>query len=263
MAICGLASVALGATIASYDASLGTFPTSQGWTQAGTIAPPSSVSGDVLSYGPTTTNGTYYWLVNRSSGTEDFATGTWSITVDLRLTGATFGNVSGFRRGGFVVFLADDAGRWIVADLGDSFVSLRNDDVGTSDPQASFNLTGAFHLVTLEAGPTGGRLLVDNVEQLTLPLGTGQSTPTLAYFGEVSILASAELTEIRSVVLTGPPPCHGDINGDGKTSVADFNILAFSFAQAVPPGTNGDLNGNGFVNASDFNILAGDFGCGF
>jgi len=58
-----------------------------------------------------------------------------------------------------------------------------------------------------------------------------------------------------------PSACPGDVNGDGKTNVADFNILASHFAQAVPPNTNGDLTGDGFVNVADFNILAGDFGC--
>jgi len=57
------------------------------------------------------------------------------------------------------------------------------------------------------------------------------------------------------------PGCVGDINGDGKTNVADFNILASHFAQAVSPNTSGDLTGDGFVNVADFNILAGDFGC--
>jgi len=57
-------------------------------------------------------------------------------------------------------------------------------------------------------------------------------------------------------------PCKGDVNLDGKTSVADFNILAGNFATAVTPYTNGDLTGDGFVNVADFNILAGDFTCG-
>ncbi len=58
------------------------------------------------------------------------------------------------------------------------------------------------------------------------------------------------------------PGCVGDVNGDGHTNSADFNILAASFGSSVAPGTNGDLTGDGLVNASDFNVLAGDFGCG-
>jgi len=76
--------------------------------------------------------------------------------------------------------------------------------------------------------------------------------------------SSDEYWALDNVVVTGPPVvCPGDANGDGKTNVADFNILALHFAQAVAPNTNGDLNGSGFVNISDFNIMAGDFQCGY
>jgi len=69
-------------------------------------------------------------------------------------------------------------------------------------------------------------------------------------------------TEAWMAVLAPTPACAGDITGDHRTTVADFNIVASHFAQTVAPHTNGDLSGNGFVNVADFNILAGDFGCG-
>jgi len=62
-------------------------------------------------------------------------------------------------------------------------------------------------------------------------------------------------------LIAPPPACTGDVNGDGRTNVADFNILASHFATPVPPHTNGDLTGDGFVNVADFNLLATDFGC--
>jgi len=58
-----------------------------------------------------------------------------------------------------------------------------------------------------------------------------------------------------------PIPCVGDINGDLRTNVADFNILAFHFGQFVSQGTFGDLNRSGKVDVNDFNILASDFAC--
>lgn len=59
-----------------------------------------------------------------------------------------------------------------------------------------------------------------------------------------------------------PPPCPGDLSGDGITNILDFNILASHFGEGpgVPP-YFGDLTGDGFVTIADFNILAGDFGC--
>ncbi len=62
-------------------------------------------------------------------------------------------------------------------------------------------------------------------------------------------------------IVVPPPSCAGDVNGDGFTNSADFNILASHFGQSVPPGTLGDLSGDGLVNSADFNVLAGDFGC--
>lgn len=59
-----------------------------------------------------------------------------------------------------------------------------------------------------------------------------------------------------------PDDCPGDINGDGKTDLADFNILAVNFGLGPDASrSQGDLNGDGFVNLADFNILAVDFGC--
>lgn len=57
-------------------------------------------------------------------------------------------------------------------------------------------------------------------------------------------------------------PCAGDINGDFKTDLADFNILAINFGiSGNATREQGDLNGDGAVNLADFNILATDFGC--
>jgi len=61
-------------------------------------------------------------------------------------------------------------------------------------------------------------------------------------------------------------PCPTDLNADGVTNIADFNILASNFGQGNPACKTpweGDLSCDGVVNISDFNILAGDFGCGF
>lgn len=65
-----------------------------------------------------------------------------------------------------------------------------------------------------------------------------------------------------------PPPAdknasvdkaHGDINGDGKVSLADFSILAYWFKrplteQALSSGV--DLNHDGKVTLADFSIMA-------
>jgi len=55
--------------------------------------------------------------------------------------------------------------------------------------------------------------------------------------------------------------CIGDVNLDGFTNVADFNIVASNYGDAVTPWTGGDLNGDGQVKVADFNVLASDYGC--
>ena len=65
----------------------------------------------------------------------------------------------------------------------------------------------------------------------------------------------------RAALAVPPPPCIGDLNGDGSTNVLDFTLFTSHFGSAVPPGTSGDFDGNGTVNVLDFSIFLGDFGC--
>lgn len=200
---CAAAAVAH-ATPIVYDPTLGTLPQAQGWTFPGSTLAGAAVSGGILSYGPTTTGGTTYWTHTPASPAMDFTQDTWTLSALVRLEGSTFGNVSGFRRGGFNLSLRDDNGLWIHSEFGDTMADLRNDNNGTSDPTFAVTLDDAFHLLTLEAGPGGGKLYIDGTLRLTLALGTG-ATGEGAYFGEASTLASAVRTDIARVVLTPTP----------------------------------------------------------
>jgi hypothetical protein len=56
--------------------------------------------------------------------------------------------------------------------------------------------------------------------------------------------------------------CPGDLNGDGRTDLADLGILLADFG-CVPPGPCvGDLNNDGRTDLADLGILLSDFGCG-
>ncbi|MCE7975344.1 MAG: hypothetical protein DYG92_13635, partial [Leptolyngbya sp. PLA1] len=161
---------------------------------AGAVGLPGSV--------PQTTSGTTFWRVDPAA--IDFSLQTWTLSAVVQLSGSTFGNPSGFRRGGFNLSLVDDSGRWIHSEFGDTMADLRNDNNGTSDPTHAVTLDDGFHLLTLEAGPGGGKLYIDGTLRLTLALGTGAGSPG-ASFGESSILASAVRTDIGRVVLTPTP----------------------------------------------------------
>jgi hypothetical protein len=64
-----------------------------------------------------------------------------------------------------------------------------------------------------------------------------------------------------AVTAVTPPGCPGDLNGDGRTDLADLGILLGDFG-CVPPGPCvGDLNNDGRTDLADLGILLADFGC--
>lgn len=210
MKVCAVAAIAavLVASAAHatvvFDGNAGTLPTAQGWTFDGSYNAPMNVSGGQLTMGPTSVSGTTFWnhdLVEPLN----FATQTAYIEATVRLTGAGFGNVSGYRRGGFSLYIQDSAGLWIIADVGDGHISLGNDNNRTSDPAMAFDLTDAFHTLRLEAGPMGARLLVDGTEMLTLALGGGAVGSAGGWWGDGTILAAASQIEVRRAELVPAP----------------------------------------------------------
>jgi hypothetical protein len=76
------------------------------------------------------------------------------------------------------------------------------------------------------------------------PFGTVASTPVSRSFTVIAV----------------PPPCPGDLDGDGQRNTVDLVIFLGNFGLAVNPGTNGDLDNNGVVNVVDLTILLGNFG---
>ncbi|MFO0831765.1 MAG: hypothetical protein U0637_07955 [Phycisphaerales bacterium] len=202
------ASLSQGAII-RYDASQGTLPTDQGFSYTGSVGAPQDTSGVTLVHGPISVSDMSAWQKQFPAGTMNFATSTWSATMTVRLTGSDFGNASGMRRAGYSIFLSDDAGRWVIADLGSSMIGLRNDAVGTSDPSVSANLSGAFRTVTLEAGPSGARLFLDGALQTTLALGTGQTVRNTVFWGDGANTAGVALAEVHDLTLVPAPGVAG------------------------------------------------------
>ena len=56
------------------------------------------------------------------------------------------------------------------------------------------------------------------------------------------------------------PPCVGDVNGDGRTDLADLGILLADFG-CTGGSCAGDLDGDGDTDLADLGILLADFGC--
>jgi len=119
----------------------------------------------------------------------------------------------------------------------------------------------------------GSTVVAQNLGTITPPLGGAQdavltytspaSGPTIGQPIRIQLYgpSQANFDNVR-LEDSVPVACPGDVNGDGKTNTADFNILATNFATGSgKTRAQGDLSGDGFVNTADFNILAGDFGC--
>ena len=78
-------------------------------------------------------------------------------------------------------------------------------------------------------------------------------------------LGGPESNEVSIMVgAVPPPPCVGDIDGDGDTDVFDFGEFAAAFGSALgDPEYNpaADLDGNEAIDVFDFGLFATDFGC--
>ena len=83
-------------------------------------------------------------------------------------------------------------------------------------------------------------------------------------FTEIILVNDFEIEmAIRSPASACPGGCAGDLNGDGRTDLADLGILLADFGCTTPPGPCvGDLNNDGNTDLADLGILLADFGCG-
>ena len=62
------------------------------------------------------------------------------------------------------------------------------------------------------------------------------------------------------VIPTVPPPCPGDVNGDGVVDLSDLAIALSNYGATNATPAMGDLNGDGVVDLSDLVDLLGHYG---
>jgi hypothetical protein len=63
--------------------------------------------------------------------------------------------------------------------------------------------------------------------------------------------------------IVGPPPCPGDLDGDGVRNVTDFGLFADAYGSSLGDANynpDADLDGDGSVNVTDFSLFAAVFG---
>lgn len=113
--------------------------------------------------------------------------------------------------------------------------------------------TGGAGTVVYTAGVTGSGACNNAVLTFT----PDENTPDVLFY--VCTNHTGMGNQIN--VMTPPPPCPGDTNGDHMTNGADLSVLLGQFNTNVAPGTGADFNGDSVVNGADLSVLLSAFGC--
>jgi hypothetical protein len=212
------ANYALADVVAWYASSNDT-PAAVGWTLNNSSGAPIVPSPDSMLIGPSTFSG----LANFSFDLTPLGPAgvPVSLEVTARIQEATYGNMSGFLRGGYEMYLTDGLGRYVVAEIGPAAVALRTDNAGLASPTFAINTTDTFHtyLLTIDAGQA--TLSIDGQPVLSDSLSSAGALPDTASFGDGTILGSSTSRTRRAILSTGVPPC------SGADLVAPFGVLNF------------------------------------
>lgn len=186
----------------TWSASSGTTPESVGWSYVGGTPP--AVSGGELSLGPTSYSGVSYYSFDLAPLALDPAQGI-ALEIDVRIDAATYGNQSGFLRGGFEMYYENEAGAYAIAEMGESAVALRTANAGLSSPSAAIDTTSMIRTYRLDVVGTSAALSVDGSPLLSTTFGGATSLGTM-YFGDVTVLGSstAGVTGVRIIAVPSP-----------------------------------------------------------
>jgi hypothetical protein len=132
------------------------------------------------------------------------------------------------------------------------------EDVGIASGSDAFGASWGFPVVLASgtySGTTGKLSVSDH------PTGSGPGL-TLLYGNTMDGFNDSQKVEFAETVAAHTVKVGtalGDINGDGKTDLVDFNILKTNFG-LMGGRELGDLDGDAFITLADFSILKDDFG---
>ena len=72
---------------------------------------------------------------------------------------------------------------------------------------------------------------------------------------------ASRMVAITNDALGSSTPISGDLNGDNKVDIFDYNLLFFDFGKTGKPWfTTSDINRDGKVDTADYDILIVNFG---
>lgn len=126
----------------SYNASLGSLPTDQGWALYDTSGTPVYVDGGALHQGYTSYTGYQFWYRNDQSF--DFESGV-TISMDLKIDYASYLYSGGYAYGGYSVDLIDNTGRDATFWMCSGWLWIGSYYTGESVPYVFDNTSGFHH----------------------------------------------------------------------------------------------------------------------
>jgi hypothetical protein len=191
----------------TYDPSLGTLPTAQGWSSTGSA--PSSIIGGSLYENNTLTGGAQQWTA--SAGSSDFNTVAGAVAdIDLRVVSGSYEDFSANWRTSYNFDFTDKNGLEFDLGISSSGIIIGTDENLTyakSSPFIPFDTTSAFHDYQVAINASGVRVSIDGnlIAAATLPLGgpTPPDAPNSVYFGPAEPYGTSE-TYVNSVSYTVP-----------------------------------------------------------
>ena len=211
------ASSANAQTWKTYNPSLGTLPTSQGFTLVtdDTAAPAPFVSGNLLYQGPTTTNAIQSWQSNTPAPI-DFNAGA-SMEAILHVDSSNYYNPGpGQQKSGYYLALYDHSGRDFTIGIDSAGITVNTDGIGNAGQGVArkpFDTTSAFHDYRLDVAGGVGTLSIDGAFFASTPVNDSgfPNYYDLALFGDGSYSGTSqtELNLFRYTVPAPEPTCLG------------------------------------------------------
>jgi hypothetical protein len=135
--------------------------------------------------------------------------------------------------------------------FGSSGIEALNYTLSASSSFTVSGGTGPFN------DPAGGPVNAHLVTMNTSTAGPVSGTLTIA---SNSADEPLRVVQLIGLVVTPPPTCLGDIDGDLLVNTTDLTYFLTNFGTTQPTNTGGDLDGNGTVDVTDLTIFLTNFG---
>ncbi len=177
--------------------------------------------------------------------------------VDIQPCGEGGYNVGWVREGEWIEYTID------VQSAGDYQIDAR---VASNSTGGIFRLEFSGDSVTTSTPtfivPVTGGWQAWTTSTVTATLEAGEQV--MRFVNDGSAASEYNVSRFDFTLLTPPPGCAGDLDGDGDTDVFDFGRFGPAFGAAVGDPEyipEADLDGSGTIDVFDFSLFGPNFGC--